>query len=134
MTVAQSVASNLPALRRFARALSGSQESGDAYVVAVLEALAKDVTIFPRDMEPKVALFHLLLKIWDSVDLNAEPSAPPDASRPMRRLQRLTPKPRQALLLLAVEGFDPEAIAQILDTDVDDVASLIERADEEVAR
>jgi DNA-directed RNA polymerase specialized sigma24 family protein/CheY-like chemotaxis protein len=134
MSVSQSVAPHLPALRRFARALSGSQESGDAYVVAALEALANDVSIFPQDCDPKVALFRLFLKIWNSVDVNAIPTAAPDASRAMQRLQRLTPKPRQALLLLAVEGFDPEGIAQILDTDLSEVASLVEIADEEVAR
>jgi len=31
----------IPALRRYARALSGSQTSGDAYVSAVLEALVR---------------------------------------------------------------------------------------------
>ncbi len=37
MSLAESIAPHLPYLRRFARALTGSQESGDAYVVAVLE-------------------------------------------------------------------------------------------------
>ncbi len=38
------------ALRRFARALCGSQPSGDAYVVAMLEALIADPAGFPRDI------------------------------------------------------------------------------------
>jgi DNA-directed RNA polymerase specialized sigma24 family protein len=36
------VARELPRLRRYARALTGSQESGDAYVNATLEALVAD--------------------------------------------------------------------------------------------
>jgi DNA-directed RNA polymerase specialized sigma24 family protein len=42
MSKAQAVAHDLPYLRRYARALTGSQTSGDAYVAATLEALVKD--------------------------------------------------------------------------------------------
>ena len=38
----QAVAQYLPFLRRYARALTGSQMSGDAYVSATLEALISD--------------------------------------------------------------------------------------------
>jgi DNA-binding LytR/AlgR family response regulator len=48
-------------------------------------------------------------------------------------LQTLTPKPRQAFLLLSVEGFDVGAIAQILDTDREDATALIATADHEIA-
>ncbi|MGO9806943.1 MAG: response regulator, partial [Rhodomicrobium sp.] len=41
MRVSQMIAPHLPSLRKFARVLSGSQESGDAYVVALLEALVE---------------------------------------------------------------------------------------------
>ena len=41
---------HVPYLRRFARALSGSQQSGDAYVVATLEAMIEDPEIFPSEM------------------------------------------------------------------------------------
>jgi DNA-binding NtrC family response regulator len=51
----------------------------------------------------------------------------------MRGLQSLTPKPRQAFLLLSVEGFDASAIAKILDTDAEDAAALVAAADQEIA-
>ena len=38
MTLSTRIAAHLPFLRRYARALTGSQNSGDAYVTAVLEA------------------------------------------------------------------------------------------------
>ena len=41
--------SHLPYLRRFARAATGSQKSGDAYVASVLEAILADPTILPED-------------------------------------------------------------------------------------
>jgi len=133
MSVSQSIAPHLPSLRRFARALSGSQESGDAYVVALLEALVENPSMFPSGMEPKVALYHLFLKIWNSIDANAFPNFNAERSEALRGLQTLTPKPRQAFLLLSVEGFDPEDIAKILDADVAEVAVLIAAADHEIA-
>ena len=132
MSVSQSIAPHLPSLRRFARALSGSQESGDAYVVALLEALVENPSIFPLDIDPKVALYQIFLKIWNSVDANAFPNLKFENSDTVR-LQTLTPKPRQAFLLLSVEGFDVNAIAKILNTDLEDVAALIATADHEIA-
>ncbi|MGA9546975.1 MAG: response regulator [Rhodomicrobium sp.] len=132
MSVSQSIAPHLPSLRRFARALSGSQESGDAYVVALLEALVENPSIFPLDIDPKVALYQIFLKIWNSVDANAFPNLKFENSDTVR-LQTLTPKPRQAFLLLSVEGFDVGAIAKILETDLEDVAALIATADHEIA-
>jgi DNA-directed RNA polymerase specialized sigma24 family protein/CheY-like chemotaxis protein len=133
MPISQSFASHLPSLRRFARALCGSQESGDAYVVALLEALVQNPSMFPADLPPKIALYKLFLKIWNSVDLNAFPSFRLDQLDTVRGLQALTPKPRQAFLLLSVEGFDAKEIAQILESDAAGVAVLIAAADREIA-
>jgi DNA-directed RNA polymerase specialized sigma24 family protein/ActR/RegA family two-component response regulator len=132
MSVSQAIAPHLPALRRFARALSGSQESGDAHVVALLEALVEKPEIFPKG-DPRVALYKIFLKIWNSLDLNAYPNFNAERSETMRGLQTLTPKPRQAFLLLTVEGFEPEEIAEILDTDAAEVAVLVAAADHEIA-
>src|SRR5271157_2662449 len=108
MSVSQSIAPHLPSLRRFARALSGSQASGDAYVVALLEALVDNPSIFPANIDPKIALYQIFLKIWNSVDANAFPNFKSGMSDSVRGLQTLTPKPRQAFLLLSVEGFDAD--------------------------
>jgi CheY-like chemotaxis protein/DNA-directed RNA polymerase specialized sigma24 family protein len=133
MSVSHSIAPYVPSLRRFARALSGSQDSGDAYVVALLEALVGNPSIFPPELDPKIALYRIFLKIWNSVDFNVFPDFNSDRSKAMRSLQTLTPMPRQAFLLLAVEGFDAEAISQILETEVAGVADLIAAADDEIA-
>ncbi len=133
MSVSQSIAPHLPSLRRFARALSGSQESGDAYVVALLEALVENPSIFPSNIDSKIALYQIFLKIWNSVDANAFPNFKFEKSEMVRGLQTLTPRSRQAFLLLSVEGFDADAIAQILETDQEDVSALIAAADHEIA-
>ena len=133
MSVSQSIAPHLPSLRRFARALSGSQESGDAYVVALLEALVENPSTFPANLDPKVALYQIFLKIWNSVDANAFPNLRFGKSESGRGLQTITPKPRQAFLLLSVEGFDALEIGEILDADQAEVAALIAAADHEIA-
>jgi CheY-like chemotaxis protein/DNA-directed RNA polymerase specialized sigma24 family protein len=133
MSVSQSIAPHLPTLRRFARALSGSQESGDAYVVALLEALVENPSTFPANLDPKVALYQIFLKIWNSVDANAFPNLKFEKSESGRGLQTITPKPRQAFLLLSVEGFDALEIGEILDADQAEVAALIAAADHEIA-
>ncbi len=133
MPVSESIAPHIPSLRRFARALSGSQDSGDAYVVALLEALVQDQSMFPKDMDPKIALYRTFLKIWNSVGANVFSNVLDGQPEALRGLQTLTPKPRQAFLLLSVEGFDEEAIAQILDTDADGATALVDEADAEIA-
>ena len=70
MSISELIAPQLPYLRRFARVLSGSQASGDAYVVAMLEAIAAEPKMFPADLEPRVATYRTFLKVWNSVRLN----------------------------------------------------------------
>ncbi len=133
MSVSQALTPHLPSLRRFARALSGSQESGDAYVVALLEAILESAAMFPPGLPPKIALYRLFLKIWNSVDANAFPNFNARENLALRNLQTLTPRPRQAFLLLTLEGFKPEEIAAILDCDVAGVGELVTAADREIA-
>ena len=134
MPISQNIAPHLPHLRRFSRALSGSQASGDAYVVAVLEALVADASIFPEDLGARVGLYKLFLRMWNSLDdvhtvLNFDPTE----NEAVHSIQTITPEPRQAFLLLSVEGFAPAEIAQVLDVDVGGVAGLIDQADREIA-
>ncbi|MCB1331494.1 MAG: response regulator, partial [Maritimibacter sp.] len=60
------VAELLPYLRRYARALSGSQETGDRYAAATLEALLEDRSVFEEGHTHKVALFKTFHAIWVS--------------------------------------------------------------------
>src|ERR1700745_4461047 len=64
------VTQSLPFLRRYARALTGSQASGDSYVAATLEALIADRGVIEDPRGPRVALYRLFTKIWNSVSVN----------------------------------------------------------------
>src|SRR2546423_8470341 len=102
MSVAERVATHLPYLRRFARAVTGSQKSGDAYVVSTLEALLADPSLFSKDLPPRVALYRTFLAILNSVawngESNAEPALP-GLTAADRNLDVLAPPARQAFLL-----------------------------------
>jgi DNA-directed RNA polymerase specialized sigma24 family protein len=134
MSTAQAVTQHLPFLRRYARALTGSQQSGDAYVTAALEALIADPGVVANATSPRVALYQLFTKIWNSVDVNAKSDPATDSKLTVeQRLGHITPLPRQAFLLVALEGFSEEDAAHILDIDVRQLRTLVEQSGRELA-
>lgn len=132
MSIAEKIAPHLPYLRRFARAMTGNQERGDAYVLALLEALIADPASFPADRDPRVSLYKCFLKIWNSISINNGPAVPLDSLADMR-LDVLTARPRQAFLLASVEGFTTQQVAEILGCSRNEVIALVNRAGEEIA-
>ena len=66
MSMSRALAPHLPYLRRYARALTGSQESGDAYVRASLTALLAGEQALDDDLPPRVALYRLFHRIWST--------------------------------------------------------------------
>ncbi len=112
MNVTAVVKEHLPRLRRFARALTGTQTGGDAYVAEVLEALVADPATLDRTLEPRAALYRALVKTWDSIDMNHV--GEPAALAFERNLTAIPPKARQAFLLRTVEEFSVEEIRRDL--------------------
>jgi len=101
MSISEEVTSHLPYLRRFARAATGSQKSGDAYVASVLEAILADPTILPEDRSLRVGLYRTFLKIVNSIkwnDYGRADASPPGLDAVKRNLGVLAPRPRQAFL------------------------------------
>src|SRR5262252_2778722 len=127
------VAQYLPFLRRYARALTGSQASGDAYVAATLEALIADRTVIEDPRGPRVALYRLFTTIWNSVAVNGAPAAAEDELPGEHKLANITPLPRQAFLLVALEGFSEPDAARVLDIDVMKLRGLVEESGRELA-
>jgi DNA-directed RNA polymerase specialized sigma24 family protein len=134
MSIAQAIAPHLPYLRRFARALTGTQQGGDAYAVATLEALIADPASFDSSLEPRVALYKAFLKVWGSVPINQTADAPGAQGGVRRSLAALTPPARVAFLLSSVEGFDNEQTASAMDLPTGDVEDLIHDAGREIAQ
>ena len=133
MSTSKAVAQHLPYLRRYARALTGSQNSGDAYVAATLEALIEDASVLETAASPRVALYQLFTKIWNSVAVNGATESIDRGMPVEERLAHITPRPRQAFLLVALEGFSEQDAAQILQVDVPTLRSLVEESGRELA-
>ena len=132
-TFSDLLAAELPYLRRYARALTGSQARGDQYTVATLEAILKDRSPFENDDPIKVNLFKCFHSIW--VSSGQALSEPEDTvrSRAHGLLAKLTENSREALLLRTIEEFTLSSIASIMQTDVEDVRHLIATANKELA-
>jgi DNA-directed RNA polymerase specialized sigma24 family protein len=138
MTLANEVAAHLPYLRRFARAVTGSQTSGDAYVATTLEALLADPAILDGGTEPRVALYRTFLRMLNSIAWNRKPEGddghPAGLEAAGRNLASLTPPARQAFLLMAAEEFSPEDAAVAMDVDACELQRLVDEAGREIAR
>jgi CheY-like chemotaxis protein len=136
MSQSASIATNLPYLRRFARALTGNQASGDAYAIATLEAIAEDPTATDGPLEPRQSLYQVFLKIWGSLAVNHRDHG--NADNPTMRaadktLEALTPLPRVVFLLRSLEGFSTSEIAQVLERSHAEVQELLDVAGREIA-
>ncbi|MGI4878565.1 MAG: response regulator [Janthinobacterium lividum] len=137
MSLASEIAPHLPYLRRYARALTGSQSNGDAFVRAALEAIVSAPADFPRDVDARLGLYKTFHAIWSTANVDVAPEVA-DAQSFERvaqdRLAAITPLSRQALLLTAMEGFTNEDAAYLIDGSPADIASLVAEALAEIDR
>lgn len=130
-SLSQEIAPHLPYLRRYARALSGSQPSGDTYVRACLQALVADPSIFEKEHGAKIGLYRLFHVLWNSTTV-APPAEDGAVSifeqTAQQRLSSMTPESRQTLLLTTLEGFRVGEAAQIVGKSEGEVQELIKAA------
>jgi CheY-like chemotaxis protein/DNA-directed RNA polymerase specialized sigma24 family protein len=135
MTLSATVAPHLPSLRRFARALTGSQASGDAQVTAVLERLIADPAILKSASSPRIALYQVLCSLWGAIPLRGlDDAAQPGWEATVQgRLSNIPGPARQAFLLSAVEGFERHGIAEILQRSGEEVETLFEEANRSIS-
>ena len=135
MSLAREIAPHLPLLRRYARALTGAQESGDAFVAAALEAIVARPNEFPRDADARVGLYQVFHSIWSSANIEVETDSSETtrgAQKAQERLRALAPLSRQALLLTTLESFTTQETALILGKSPQDVNALLEDALDEL--
>lgn len=128
------VARHLPYLRRYARALTGNQTSGDQYAVAVLETIVADPGMLLAQADPKVSLFAVFHSIWATSGAPVVEADDLISGAAQAHLAGLTPNSREALLLNTVEGFEHSEVAAIMGVDVPEAQHLIDIAIEEMER
>lgn len=136
MSLSARIAPHLPYLRRFARAVTGSQNSGDALVAATLETIISDVTVFPDLPNDRIALYRVFTKLFTSVGVRVPGNEELQGweSQAVANLSTLAPLPRQAFLLVAVEGFAEQEAAEVLEIEEAEFSKLLTEASEEISR
>ncbi len=133
MSVASRIAPQLPYLRRYARALVGDQEVGDRYVTKMLEALVAEPFQIDQGEDVRVAVYALFTKVWNEQRPLAAERIRSKLVGADRRLDGLTPKPRQAFLLTALEGFEPSEAADILGVGAGELLALLAEAGRQIS-
>ncbi|MFZ5962671.1 response regulator [Thalassococcus sp. BH17M4-6] len=123
----------LPFLRRYARALTGSQNSGDSYAAATLEAVLADRSMVQESSGAKAGLFKVFHGIWvtTGAPVVEEDEGPRAAAQ--QYLQRLTTNSREALLLHTIEEFTVSEVGEIMQIGEDEATQLINVARQEMA-
>jgi DNA-directed RNA polymerase specialized sigma24 family protein/CheY-like chemotaxis protein len=128
MSIREALVAEIPFLRRYSRALTGSQTLGDAAVREVLEALLEAPEELQSDRPVRTELFRIFHHLWKPEF--AEPLASKGRSG---TIARFPVEMRQSLLLTAVEGFSVEETAGILGIASGDVDSYITDARDAIA-
>jgi CheY-like chemotaxis protein/DNA-directed RNA polymerase specialized sigma24 family protein len=135
MSVSHDIVRLLPYLRRYARALTGSQETGDQYVRLCLEAILAEPERIKSASDLRVELFAVFHDAWDIVDSAIPlPEGAENEEGLHRQLAALPSIERQVLLLIALERFSTAEAARILDLDEADVVKKLDVARQELRR
>lgn len=127
------IGGQLPFLRRYARAITGSQGSGDAYAVATLEAILEDQSIYDTDLSSKAALFKVMHGLWKSANVDGLSDLSGTEGAAQKHLSKLTPDTREALLLHTIEDFSFDDIAGIMQIEKSEAEHLVNIAHREMA-
>lgn len=114
----------LPFLRRYARALTGSQTLGDAAVRETLEALLIAPYEFDNEKPPRMELYRVFHRLWKGLNAVAHENGV---------ISRLPIHARQSLLLTAIEGFSVQQTADILESDVERITAEIDNARQSIS-
>lgn len=137
MPLGENVANHLPLLRRYARALTGAQSTGDAFVRQTLEAALADPDLKASLADGRVALYRAFNTVWSGTRLEAVDHSSDSTYHELAvqdRLRSVTPLARQALLLTTLEDFTNAEAAEILGHSEDNIASLVRDAVSEIDR
>jgi len=138
MPLGEEIRGHLPFLRRYARALTGSQQHGDNFVHTTLEVIVAAPDEFHHGHGTRIDLYRNFHRIWESAYIE-DGEGSDDGEHPLvraanQRLAQITPLGRQILLLTALEGFSVEEAGLITGADGPTVETLLAEAVGELDR
>ena len=124
--MSRQIGRHAPYLRRYARALTGSQAKGDSVVQAAMEGLLSGEIVLREQLPVRPALYAALHDAWrrSAGDGGRGPALGADL-----HLQGLSDQQRATLLLTTMEGFTASETADILECDPQAVEGLLDSAE-----
>jgi DNA-directed RNA polymerase specialized sigma24 family protein len=128
--MSRQIGRHAPYLRRYARALTGSQAKGDGLVQDAMEGLLSGQIELSGELPIRSALYAALHDAWR----RSEDGAADDGTPADRKLQTLSPDERAALLLTTMEGFSAPESSDILACEADRVQELLTSAEAALRR
>ncbi|MGH6944623.1 MAG: response regulator [Geminicoccaceae bacterium] len=129
--LSQAIARQLPYLRRYARAVSGSQEHGDSCVKRALETMARQGLARDIDAaEIRLLMYRTLHDVWsEEPQGESDPNAAlANSSIIASRIEQLMPGRRHMLVLTTLEGFSVAQAASLLRLGAQQAEDLLEQA------
>lgn len=136
--LSEAISATLPFLRRYARALTGSQQRGDEWVRLCAEVVLQQRDLVTEESDTKLGvfkLFHRLRLPFGSLEeKESDAEAAGVSGRLKETLTDLVPMQRQMLLLTVLEGFTVEDAAEILGITIEAAESALRQAREELQR
>ena len=133
--MSEAITRTLPFLRRYARAVTGSQKRGDEWVRLCAEVALQQPELIAKAEDTKLGvftLFHRLRQPFGSLEEGAIDNSV--SGRLKESLTDMAPLQRQVLLLTVLEGFTVQDAARILDIDPEIAERSLEEARRELQR
>ena len=133
--VSEAITRTLPFLRRYARAVTGSQQRGDEWVRLCAEVAVQQPELISKSEDTKLgvfALFHRLQQPFGTLEERGENAGV--SGRLKESLTEMAPLQRQVLLLTVLEGFTVSDAAHVLGIDVDAAERSLQDARRELQR
>ena len=134
-TMSEAITRTLPFLRRYARAVTGSQQEGDEWVRLCAEVVMQQPALVSKMEDTKLgvfALFHRLQQPFGALDAPGERGSV--SGRLKESLTEMAPLQRRMLLLTVLEGFTVADAAHIVDVDIDTAERSLQEARRELQR
>lgn len=133
--MSEAITRTLPFLRRYARAVTGSQKRGDEWVRLCAEVVLQQPDLIAKAEDTKLGvftLFHRLRQPFATLEEGAGDNSV--SGRLKESLTDMAPLQRQVLLLTVLEGFTVGDAAAILGIDRETAEKSLQEARRELQR
>ena len=137
MPLGSLIAEHVPFLRRYARALTGSQRDGDGLVHATLEQALADPELRDGLRGGRVPLYTAFTRHWQRTQAGDAQQMVSESSREtaaVAHLSAIAPRHREALLLIALEEFSAAQAGTIMGVSAAEAAALANAGNRDIAR